>query len=75
MNFIDKFIEYINPQIALKRKYAREVLENNFSFDGGSKRDRMSSWYSPSTSVNGSMSGIIQIIRDRSRDLTSSEST
>jgi lambda family phage portal protein len=69
MNFIDKFIEIFDPQSALKRKLAREVLDSKFSFDGGSKRDRFSTWYSPSTSVNGSMSGVIQTLRDRSRDL------
>lgn len=69
MNIFDKVIEYFDPQLAIRRKMAREVLQNNFSFDGGSKGNRFSTWYSPSSSVNSSMSGVIQTLRDRSRDL------
>lgn len=69
MNFIDRVVGFFNPNAGVRRAIARELLSQQFKYDGASKKDRLGGWVTPSTSANAAMSGFAATLRDRSRDL------
>lgn len=75
-NIIDRVYEYFSPNVAAKRLTARVQLDhfkNNVEqrrFEAASNGRRTSGWKTPSTDVNASFYGLLQKLRDRSRDLT-----
>lgn len=67
LNFFERAIFAISPQLALKRELARFSLR---SFDAASQGRRTSSWTSSGKSANTEVYGAQRILRERSRELS-----
>lgn len=71
MNVVDKVVNFFDPEAGRKRQLYRELEKSEkLGFESASKRDRLGGWKAPNTGVNSSFSGLLPLIRSRSRDLT-----
>lgn len=72
-NFIDKVIEYFAPNTALVRSYARELLDQQFGYEGASMADRLSNWRTAGADAKTSLKNDLPVLRNRSRDLCAND--
>lgn len=73
MNFLDKLIEHVSPQTALKRAQARiqlDFLNSGYGNHGASyARKSLASWITRGNDADGDIVDNIKTLRNRSRDL------
>lgn len=77
LNMMDRIISFFSPSTALERSIARGKMEmyqtyinNHRKYEAASKKHKMDGWTTAgSGSVNTELSGVLNILRDRSRDL------
>jgi lambda family phage portal protein len=70
LNWFERAIEFVSPELALKRQQA--LLHSNHlrSYDAASKGRRTSSWLANGTSANTEISVAATTLRNRSRELS-----
>jgi len=72
-NVIDRVVEFVSPEAALRREVARVKLrtmtQGSRKYDGAARGRHYSDWHSPNLSVNQEVLTALNTLRDRSRDL------
>ena len=69
MNFLDRVIEYVSPERALRRATARQAAEAVRSYDGAMVGRRTNGWQANGASANREIKGALPRLRNRSRDV------
>jgi len=70
MNFLDRFIEFVSPELAFKREQFRSATTMLRGFEGASRGTRRTkNWKTGPGSANTEASYSLGTLRDRSRDL------
>lgn len=78
MNFIDKIINFFNPQAGLKRVQSRarqDILKDYVrKYDGAANSRRTENWVTSTTDSNAEVRSALATLRNRSRDLVRNNS-
>lgn len=69
-NYLDRFLSFFSPELALKRVKARTQLELLRSYDAASFGNRTKNWKANGGSANAETERAGNILRNRSRHLT-----
>lgn len=74
MNILDKAIQVLSPERALKRAQSRTALRviedfEKRSYNAASHSRRTANWHAPSTSANRELEYSLRTLRNRSRDM------
>jgi lambda family phage portal protein len=70
MNWLDRLVNYVNPEAGYKRRISRTAMRMVDGYTGASKTKRaLSEYFTTQTDANAVLTYDIQTLRDRSRDL------
>lgn len=69
MNFIDRFIAYMDPIAGARRAHARIGLDMARGYDAGKRGRRTANWVAGGGSANAEIAPSLEIVRNRCRDV------